>query len=290
MRNFVLVASLALFAGVAGCSDEETGNPPGLGGSAGATAGAGGGGMGGMGMGGASGSAGSAAGGTGPSVPPPDTSPQATCTGCVELIAPLVGPRSADNLADEVSYIFSLGAPVDFSGGVITWRLAAVEPNANYAVTLFAQNGADLGFAGVYQETLLNPATFPANEFREISLDLTSFVAVVLDAGAPDGGSVEPVQDAGANVDAGDAGELPPASPPPTVIGAFNVGQIIQFGLFVAVNEGFTGSATVRVAVDQVTVSGVPGQPERTFTTGADSLVINQYNVPPFTPDPVHHP
>ena len=32
--------------------------------------------------------------------------------------------------------------------------------------------------------------------------------------------------------------------------------QVIQFGLFVGVNEAFNGSATVRVAVDQVTGCG----------------------------------
>ena len=73
------------------------------------------------------------------------------------------------------------------------------------------------------------------------------------------------------------------------VTDGFDKSQIIQLGLFVGVNEAFTGNATVRVAVDQVTVTGVPGQADRTFTTGVDGLVINQYNVPPGTPAPVFH-
>jgi hypothetical protein len=180
MPNFVALGmvSLVVFAGMAACSDDDTGSRPGLGGSGGNAGNAGRGGMGGVGgtsggggTGGSAGRAGGGAGGSGP--PPPDVSPLATCTGCVELIAPVVGPRSADNVADEASYIFGLGAPVDFSEAVITWRIAAVQPDANYTVVLFAQNGQALNYAGAYSETALDPAAFPANEFREIALDLT---------------------------------------------------------------------------------------------------------------------
>jgi hypothetical protein len=280
---------------MAACGDDDTSDGP-LGGSGGAAGSAGAGGT--AGSSGAAGAGGSGTGGTGGTQglagsggsggAPPDVSPQATCTGCVELIAPVVGPRSANNLADEASYIFPLGAPVDFSDGVVTWRLAAVQPNAGYTVVLFAQNGADLAYAGVYAETMLLPATFPANQFREISLDLAAIPPAPGDAGAPDAGEPpvdEPV-DAGAG-DAGDAGA--PISAPPNVTAGFDKSQIIQLGLFVGVNESFTGSATVRVAVDQVSVTGVPGQVDRTFTTGVEGLIINQYNVPPGTPLPFFH-
>jgi hypothetical protein len=295
MRNLVVlgIVSLAMLAGMAGCGDDDTDARPGLGGSGG-SAGSAGGGSGGMsgtggGGGGSGGSAGRAGGGTGGTgTPPPDVSPQATCTGCIELIAPVVGPRSPNNVADEASYIFSLGAPVDFSDAVITWRIAAVEPNANYSVVLFAQNGQALNFAGAYLDTALVPAAFPAGQFRDISLDLTAVAAApgdagVLDAGAPDAGD-EGVGDS----DAGDAGAQP--ATPPTVIDAFDKSQVIQLGIFVGVNEAFNGSATVRVAVDQVTILGAPGQADRTFTAGTENLVINQYNIPPGTPGPVHHP
>jgi hypothetical protein len=209
----------------------------------------------------------------------------------VELIAPVTGPRSPDNVSDEASYIFALGGPVDFSNGVVTWRIAAVQPNPNYVVVLLAQNGADLNYAGVYVETALQPAAFPANEFRDITIDLAAIAAVPGDGGAPDASTPPPVEPSpvDAGPDAGDAA-APPVSLPPNVTAGFDKSQIIQIGLFVGVNEAFTGNATVRVAVDQVTITGVPGQVDRTFTTGADNLVINQYNVPPFTPNPVFHP
>jgi hypothetical protein len=192
-------------------------------------------------------------------------------------------------VADEASYIFGLGAPVDFSDGVITWRIAAVQPNAGYTVVLFAQNGQALNFAGVYAETALDPTAFAANQFRDISLDLASVAPAPGDAGAPDAGDPPDAGDGvGASVDAGDAGQ--PVIPPPTVIDAFDKSQIIQIGLFVGVSESFSGSATVRVAVDRVSITGVPGQPDRTFTTGTEGLAINQYNIPPGTPAPVHHP
>jgi hypothetical protein len=297
MRNFVGlgIASLLVFAGTAACGDDDSNDGSSLGGSGGSAGSAGGGGMSGAsGMGGASGAGGTggstAGGGSGGSgAPPPDVSPQATCTGCVELIAPVNGPRSPNNAADEASYIFSLGAPIDFSSATITWRLAAVEPNANYTVVLFAQNGQVANFAGAYAETTLNPAIFPANQFREVVLDLSGLGAASGDAGAPDGGDTDAGDAGGADVDAGDAGEQPLILVP-NVIGGFDTSQVIQFGIFVGVNEAFSGSATVRVAVDRVTVAGVPNQPDRTFTAGTENLGINQYNVPPGTPLPFHHP
>jgi hypothetical protein len=201
-----------------------------------------------------------------------------------------VGPLSADNLADEASYIFALGTPTDFSNAVITWRIAAVQPNANYRVVIFAQDGQDLNFAGAYSDVALDPAVFPAGEFRDVSLDLTKVASVGRDAG-PDAGDLDAGVNGGVDIDAGDAGDAGgPLSPPPTIIDAFDKAQITQIGIFVGVDAAFTGSATVRVAVDQVTLPGVPGQTDRTFTTGAEGLALNQYNVPPFTPEPVHHP
>jgi hypothetical protein len=192
-------------------------------------------------------------------------------------------------VADEASYIFGLGAPVDFSNAVITWRIAAVQPNANYTVVLFAQDGQALNFAGAYAETALDPAAFPANQFRDIALDLSRVASASGDAGAPDAGGPGAAADAGVDVDAGDAGEQLP-SPPPNIIGAFDKSQVIQLGIFVGVSAAFSGSATVRVAVDQVIVAGALGQPDRTFATGTEGLIINQYNVPPGTPAPTYHP
>jgi hypothetical protein len=298
MRSFLAlgIVSLVASAGIAACGDDDTNNPIGPGGSGGGGtggSGAGGDAAGGAPTGGTGGSGGTANGGTGGSGGvPPDVAPLATCTGCVELIAPVVGPRSQTNVADEASFIFSLGAPVDFSDSVITWRIAAVQPNANYSVVIFAQNGQALNYTGVYAETALQPAAFPANQFRDISLDLAVIPPAPGDAGVPDA-SVPPVAepdvvDAGAvDADAGDAGG--PVSTPPNVSVGFDKSQIIQIGIFVGVNEAFTGNATVRVAVDQVSITGVPGQVDRTFTAGVEALAINPYNVPLGTPAPVFH-
>jgi hypothetical protein len=295
MRSIVALGMVSLVAGVLACGDDDSADPPGIGaGAGGGGPGGTGGGTGTAGTGGTSGagSAGGGAGGSGGT--PADVAPLATCTGCVELIAPVVGPKSDANTVDEASFIFALGAPVDFSDGVITWRIAAVQPNASYSVVLFAQNGQALNFAGVYVETALQPTVFPANQFRDISLDLAAIAPAPGDAGVPDASVPAPDPgdgngDADAGVaDAGDAGG--PVSTPPNVTAGFDKSQIIQIGIFVGVTEAFTGSATVRVAVDQVAITGVPGQADRTFTAGAEGLAINAYNVPPGTPAPVFHP
>ncbi len=300
MRKFVALGMVSLVAGasVLACGDDDPADPPGIGaGAGGGGAGnAGTGGTGAAGTGGTSGSggaAGSGGAGGGGGIPA-DVAPLATCTGCVELIAPVVGPKSDANTADEASYIFALGAPVDFSDGVITWRIAAVQPSTNYSVVLFAQNGQALNFAGVYSETVLQPAAFPANQFRDVSLDLSAIAPAPGDAGVPDASAPAPDPgegdgdlDAGI-ADAGDAGG--PASAPLNVTAGFDKSQIVQIGIFVGVTEAFTGNATVRVAVDQVTFTGVPGQADRTFTGSAEGLVINAYNIPPGTPAPVFHP
>lgn len=295
------VVSLAVAAGMVACGDDSSDDGPALGGSGGTGGGAAGGGAGGApggtgGTGGAAeggtgGTAGGGAGGTGGSGgAAPNTDPLATCTGCVELIAPLTGPNDnsgTTNLADQVGYQFSapMGTVFDMSDAVITWRIAAIAPNADTSVTLYAQNGMPLGFGGAYQFFALDPAAFPANEFRDIVIDLSAVAAapgdagtpeppVVADAGAGDGGA--PVLP---NIVNGDEGTIP-----------FDKSQIIQFGITLGVSGTFTGSTVLRVAVDQVTISGVPGLEDRTFTTGVEGLAINQYQVPPGTRDPVHHP
>src|SRR6185295_3429172 len=271
MRDFLALGVVCgvVVAGMAACGDDDGGSRSGLGGSGGSAGSAGSGGMSGAStMGGAGGSAGAAGGAAGaPVIPPPDVSPQATCTGCIELIAPVVGPRSADNVADEASYIFSLPAATDFSNAVITWRIAAVQPNAAYGVTLLAQNGQALNYAGAYAQVTLDPVAFPANQFRDIALDLRGVApAPGADAGADAGSSDAGLGlDAGAAADAGDAGGQP-LSPPPNIVDAFDKSQIIQIGIFVGGTEALTGSATVRVAVDQVIITGVPGQADHLFT------------------------
>jgi hypothetical protein len=208
----------------------------------------------------------------------PDVTPQATCTGCVELIVPAVGPNSATNLADQVGFQFSVPAPgADMTNGVLTWRIAAVAPDVDTFVTLYAQNGMALNYAGAYLTRALDPAVFAANTFVDVVFDLASIGGAAGDAGAPVG-------------DAGDAGGGAPAGTPPTIVGTFDKSLIIQYGITVGVGATFTGSGTVRVAVDSVDVVGVTGQASKTFNASAESLAINAFEVPPGTPAPFHRP
>jgi hypothetical protein len=289
MRSIVAlgVVSLAVAAGMVACGDDSSDDGPSLGGSGGTSGGGSGGGgaggaPGGTGGGGTGGTSGGT-GGTGGAGPGPNTDPLATCTGCVELITPLTGPNDnsgTTNLADQVGYQFAApaGTVIDMSDAVITWRIAAVAPNANTSVTLYAQNGMPQGYAGAYQFVALDPTAFTANTFRDISIDLSAVAAAPGDAGAP------PAEEPDAGGDGGVSG------PVPTIVGAFDKAQITQFGITLGVSAAFTGSTVVRVAVDQVTIVGVPGQANRTFTAGAEGLAINQYQIPPGTREPVHHP
>lgn len=297
MRSIVTlgVVSLVVAAGMVACGDDSSDDGPSLGGSGGTSSGAGGGGTGGA-PGGSGGTGGTPSGGTGGTSggtggtggSGPNTDPLATCTGCVELIAPLTGPNDnggTTNEADQVGYQFAAptGTVIDFSDAVITWRVAAVAPDANTSITLYAQNGEAQGYAGAYQFFALDPTAFPANTLRDVSIDLRAVPAAPSDAGAP-----EPPADAGA----GDGG----APVLPMVVNGnggaipFDKSQITQFGITLGVSGTFTGSTVLRVAVDQVTFQGTSGQADRTFTTGIESLAINQYQVPPGTREPVHHP
>lgn len=293
MRSIVAlgVVSLAVAASMVACGDDSSDDRPSLGGSGGTsnagtggtggTAGATNGGTGGTSAAGTGGTSAAGTGGTGGAGP--NTDPLATCTGCVELITPLTGPNDnggTTNLADQVGYQFTAptGTVIDMSDAVITWSIAAVAPNANTSVTLYAQNGMPQGYAGAYQFIALDPTAFTANVFTDVSIDLSALAAAAGDGGVP------PVEEPDAGGDGGAAG------PAPTIVGDFDKSQIAQFGITLGVSAAFTGSTVLRVAVDEVRVEGVSGQADRTFTAGVEGLAINQYQVPPGTQEPVHHP
>lgn len=283
MRSFITLGVLSVVGAVAfvGCGDDDGGDggTAGRAGSAGSAGSAGAGGAGGA--GGSSGGTAGTTGGGGAGGAPPNVSSQATCTGCVELIAPLTGPGDGvgGNLADQVSYQFTVAAPgADMTDGVLTWRVAAVAPDANTFITIYAQNGTALNFAGAYLTLALNPADFPANVFQDIVFDLSAVGGGAGDAGAP------PAEDAGADA------SVAPAAPAPTIVGTFDKALIAQYGIQIGVGATFTGSTTLRVAVDSVTVEGVPGQASKTFTAGIEGLGINVFEVPPSTQPPLHKP
>jgi hypothetical protein len=256
MRTNVTLGVLSLMVGSAAfmaCGDDDSDGPSGgsggMSGSAGTgnMAGSGGGGMGGSGGQGGGAQGGSGGQGGGGAV---DVTPQATCTGCLELIVPVTGPNSATNLADQASWIITFAPPVDMSNAVITWEVQAVEPNDNAFVSIFAQTAA----------------AFPANTFSDLTLDLRTY-------GLPPGVG----GDAGVAVDAGDGGAL--IDP-----GTFNKTQVAQIGITLGAGMTFTGSDTLRIALDNVLIEGVPGVMSRTFATGADGVGLNMFEVPPGTP------
>jgi len=279
MRNFLTLGVLSLVgaAALVACGDDDPVTPS-TGGTGGANGGSGGatGGRGGSGgSGGATGGSGGS-GGAGPNV-----TPIATCTGCVELIAPVTGPNDnfalpetdpAANLRDQVSFRFTVpAASSDFTNGVVTWRVQALENNANLTIAFFAQEGMP-NYDGVFDLVIpLSAAEFPLGQWRDVVLDLGRY--------AP-----SPSADAGDVVaDAGDAGALLPS-------GNFDKRIVERVGVTLAINATTTGSAVARVAVDSVNIQGVDGQVEHTFLAGVEGLAIDMYQVPPGTPAPVHHP
>lgn len=288
MRSFLSIGAIT-FVGAAAlfsCGDDSSDPNPTNGGSGGAAGSAGGtaqGGTAGTG-GGTSGTGGGANGGTGGGSQIPEAI--ATCTGCAELIVSVTGANSTANLADQAIFQFNIPAPgADFSNGSVTWRVMALENNANFFVRPFAQNGAARDYAGIFPQDAehyrpLSAAEFPPNTWVDVTLDVSAYAPI---AGGDDGGvdAAAPAVDAG-GADAGDGGAL--LDP-----GNFDKATVEAFGLQLGTTGTFTGSGVIRVAVDSVTVAGVPGQADRTFTTGLDGLILNTYEQPPNTPAPVFH-
>jgi len=290
MRSFLtlglisLVGASALFACGDDDSDGGNGGTSGAGGSAGTGGSAGSAGS--AGAGGSAGTAGSGAGGTAGS----GNTSLATCNGCVEIAVPVSGGNTPANLADQAIFQFNLPAATDFTNAVITWKVMALENNDNFFVGTFSQNGPPLhpAYDGVYPGTAparqnLTAAAFPPNVWTNVVLDLSQYRSLVsADAGA-DAAPPVVVADAG---DAGDAGAAGPGLDP----GAYDKSVTLFFGLQVGANAAFTGTGTVHIAIDSVTLTGVTGVPDKLFTTGVDGLGLNAYEAPPGTVAPVHHP
>jgi hypothetical protein len=199
----------------------------------------------------------------------------------VELIVPVTGGNAPANLQDQVGYQFTITPPANGAVGVVTWRVMALENNANMFVNVYAQNGAP-GFGGVFPRfTALSAANFPPNTWVDIELDLSEYAFL---AGADAG--VLPEVDAGVvAADAGDAGVAPNSLDP----GTFDKTAVAALGIQLGTTEAFTGSGVARLAIDSVTISGIPGQVTKEFTTSADGLAINMFEVPTGTQDPIFH-
>ena len=294
MRSLITlgVVSLVGVAGMVACGDDDSGDGPNnTAGTGGASGGTGGANVGGGGAGGAN-TGGGGAGGAAATPPPPAAG---TCTGCIELVVPAVGPNDGDssgtavNQADQAIFQFNLTPLVDFSDAVVTWRVASVAPDANHVFQLFVQNGAAQNYAGAYYAFALTPAAFPANTFQDVTIDISALASAPGDAGVVDAG-VPPVlaaSDAGA--DAGDAGGGP-APVAPFITDGFDKSQIAAFGAILGVgNTAPAGVSVVRLQLDNVVVENVAGQ-NHTFDAGAEGFALNTYQAPPSTPAPYSRP
>lgn len=282
--TFGVLSLVGAAAALVACGDDDGGTTPGNGGSGG-RAGSGGngnnagnGGAAGNGTGGNAGNANGGNGGNGGAGPGPDLAPRGTCTGCVEIIVPVTGPNDGSplvpvNVNDQASYIFTVAAPgADFSNGVATFRIQALETNANLNVSPFAQNGAP-SYPGVYPAGLTFSATdLPLGQWVDLELNLAQYAPV---AGAGDAGPPP--------ADAGDAGALLPNN-------GFDKSAVAQYGITVGASAALVGSAVVRLLVDSVTITG-SDQTSKTFDAGLEGFALNAYQVPAGTPTvPTHRP
>lgn len=268
ITTFGLV-TLAFGAAAVGCGDDDNSRLLGNGGSGGTAGSANAGGMGGAaGAGGAAGRAGTGGMGGGVNVFP------ASCAQCVELYVPI----SADmTVSRQAQFLFRPAAVVDMSNTTITYRVKVVTPTTEIPadvmyVAPFAQNGAALNYSGDYAEQVpLNVANGFTN--AETWVDVVHDIAGAGvtppgDAGAGDAGDA--VVDAGAEGDSG-------AAPAP---GGLDKTQVFQYGLYVGATAAFTGTGTVRVAVDSVTFSD-DAFTDVTFTASAEGFLLDGYLVPP---------
>lgn len=205
----------------------------------------------------------SATGEIGASAPSP---PVAPCTGCVELVAPMSGANSADNLQDQVGYQFNIPAPgADFRSARITWRIMAATNNDNLFVSLYAQNGAP-DYSNVYPAgPALSTVNFPPGEWVDLTLDLATYGYLPGTVGAEATGA------------------------PLTDPGTFDKTTVESFGIQLKTGGAFTGTRAIRLLIDSVTVEGAAGQSTRTFDEGAEGLGVNQYQVPLGTQPPLHY-
>lgn len=268
------VVSLAVAAGMVACGDDSGDDGP-VGGRGGAS-GSGGGGAGGTGggtggTGGGTGGTSAGTGGTGGAAPMP---PAATCTGCVQLTVPVGGtlPTGATNY--QAGFIFSAPAtdpPFDLSDvTTITWRVQALNANANYYVQPFIQNGPpeNASFSGVFPgNRVLAPAEFGPTTWVDVSIDVGAAPGGPGDAGVPDAG------------DEGDGG---------VVLTSFDKAYTRSIGLIVG---GLATSAVgfVSVQVDSVTVVGTSNFTTKQFAANVEGMTLNAFQAPANTPNPSFH-
>lgn len=293
MRSLITlgVVSLVGVAGMVACGDDDSGDGPvatagtgGAGGSTGGTGGTAGANVGGGGTGGTN----VGGGGAGGAAPLPPV-PTADCTGCVQLTVSNNSTVLVDGATqNQAGYIFVAAPaadPWDLSDiQSITWSIQALTPNAAYFVQPFLQTAPpeDPAYGGAFPPGIpLAPATFPAGEFVDVTIDVAAIGVTVIpnDAGADAGDAGVTVIPVDNFVDAGSADA-----------GVTLSGFDKRFTRFVGLNVGANVGAPlgwVSVVVDSVTVNGgTTTFPNKTFTSGIEELQLNMYQVPPGTLPP----
>jgi hypothetical protein len=227
-------------------------------GSAGISGGlSGDGGVGGNGVGGAAGMGGSAGGANGGNVslmPDAGEDPvEPPCTGCVELAVPLTAA------SQQAVFQFTYTAPVDFSDAIVTWRVQVLEGLNRSDLFLYTlvQNGDAVLFAGLFGAQLPFAAEngFLSDTWTDVMVNV----------------SASPVPAAGDTT-------------------SFDKRVVQSVGIGIGSSAALVTPITARLLVDSVTISGVPSSSAVTFDVNAEGLVLNQYQVPLGTGQPIHHP
>jgi hypothetical protein len=161
--------------------------------------------------------------------------PLALCTGCVELVVPVDG-------GGRTPFQFQLPEPADFSNGIVQWRIYSLEPNPAFFIKAAVQNGSANAFSGLFHQP-------------GIPLDRVGWSNIELDVAASSSTSAPP----GTELYTGGGG-------------TFDKTQILLVGLEVGAFDDFLGTGEVRLLVDEVIISDVPGVASKTFAAGPDGM------------------
>ncbi len=262
------LAILDAVGGSSGNMGEGVGgaSPSGSGGEAGSLSGSGGGaglasgGSGGSGVGGTASLSNAGAAGDGAVTPDAGDEfepPEAICTGCVELTVPFA--PLASGLQQQAIFQLNYTPALDFSNAVVTWRVQVLEGlnRSDLNLYLVTQNGEAQLFNGVFGTPRAFTAQngFVAGNWTDVGLDV----------------SASPVPAAGDTT-------------------SFDKRVVQSVAIIIAAAGNLAGPITARVLVDSVTIAGVPASGGATFTLSSEGLILNQYEVPPGTGQPIHHP
>jgi hypothetical protein len=159
-----------------------------------------------------------------------------TCRGCVELVVPVDG-------GGRTPFQFQLPEPTDFTRGIVQWRILSLEQNPGFFIKAAVQTGFANNFSGLFHQP-------------GIPLDRTGWTNIELDVAASNSTTAPPGTEL---YTAGGAG-------------VYDKTQIVIVGVEVGAFDSFVGTGEVRILVDEVIISDVPGVATRTFATDDEGL------------------